>query len=66
MLRLDETKPEATRLISETSGLFSADVVARNLVRDMERGEFQSIIGLDGFMLGKDCFICYNKYSSVF
>jgi len=49
----DETKPEETRLISETSGLFSADFVAKGLVRDMIQGEFQHFIGLDGFMLGK-------------
>ncbi|XP_078481319.1 3-ketodihydrosphingosine reductase-like [Ciona intestinalis] len=48
----DDTKPEETRLISETAGLFSAEVVAKSLVRDIVRGEFINTIGLDGFILG--------------
>uniref|UniRef100_H2YIA8 3-dehydrosphinganine reductase n=1 Tax=Ciona savignyi TaxID=51511 RepID=H2YIA8_CIOSA len=48
----DNTKPEETRLISETAGLFSADVVARSLVRDIVKGEFLHTVGLDGFILG--------------
>ncbi|XP_060075342.1 3-ketodihydrosphingosine reductase-like [Ylistrum balloti] len=51
-----EGKPRETVLISETSGVFQADVVAKTIVEDSLRGRFQSWIGLDGFMLA--CMTC--------
>jgi len=49
----DDTKPEETRLISETAGLFSPEMVAKGILRDAVRGEFFSTVGLDGFILGE-------------
>ncbi|XP_005103655.1 3-ketodihydrosphingosine reductase [Aplysia californica] len=46
-----KSKPEETRLISETSGLFSADNVANIILADTVRGRFFSSMGLDGIML---------------
>lgn len=46
-----KTKPLETRLISETSGLFTADDVAISIVNDCVNGKFSSYIGLDGWML---------------
>lgn len=45
-------KPEATRKISETSGLFKPSQVASLLVRDLEQGRVASVCGVDGWMLG--------------
>ncbi|RUS90415.1 hypothetical protein EGW08_001820 [Elysia chlorotica] len=44
-------KPEETKLISETSGLFSPEKVAQTILDDTVRGRFFSSIGLDGWML---------------
>ena len=46
-------KPEITKLISETSGLFSSEQVAKKMVQSMlkTRPPFNVYIGLDGFML---------------
>ena len=46
-------KPEITRLLSETSGLFSAEAVAKRMVDDMlkTRPPFHVYIGLDGWLL---------------
>mmetsp|Transcript_41517 Transcript_41517/g.93625 ORF Transcript_41517/g.93625 Transcript_41517/m.93625 type:complete len:355 (-) Transcript_41517:229-1293(-) len=44
-------KPEETRLISETAGLFKPDEVARGIVGGLERGDFSIWVGLDGWML---------------
>lgn len=48
----DETKPEATRLISETAGLHTAEAVAKSIIQSSLTGEYLNLIGLDGFMLG--------------
>ncbi|VEU41197.1 unnamed protein product [Pseudo-nitzschia multistriata] len=47
-------KPAVTRVISETSGLFSPEAVAKALLDSMaaKRPAFGITIGLDGFMLG--------------
>lgn len=50
---VDENKPEETRLISETAGLFSAEYVAKSIVKDVLKGNFMNTIGMDGFILGK-------------
>ncbi len=46
-------KPEICRVISETSGLFSSEHVAKKMVKHMlvKRPPFNIYIGLDGFML---------------
>ncbi|KAI3379541.1 hypothetical protein SNEBB_000945 [Seison nebaliae] len=46
-------KPELTKIISETSGLFTPSKIARQLLKDVKCGNFISHIGLDGFMLAK-------------
>ncbi|KAK3764199.1 hypothetical protein RRG08_044126 [Elysia crispata] len=46
-----KTKPEETKLISETSGLFSPEKVAQTILDDTVRGRFFSSVGLDGWML---------------
>ncbi|XP_069112223.1 3-dehydrosphinganine reductase-like [Argopecten irradians] len=53
---LAEGKPKETMLISETSGVFQPDKVARTIVEDSLNGRFQSWIGMDGFMLA--CMTC--------
>ncbi|XP_064599033.1 3-ketodihydrosphingosine reductase-like isoform X2 [Liolophura sinensis] len=45
------SKPEETRLISETAGLFKPDVVARSILSDALLGRFLCYIGVDGYML---------------
>jgi 3-dehydrosphinganine reductase len=46
-------KPEITRVLSETSGLFSAERVAKQMVHAMLQNNpsFNVSIGLDGFLL---------------
>lgn len=44
-------KPKENVMISETSGIFQADYVAKVLLQDAVNGKFLSYIGLDGFML---------------
>ncbi|KAH9507693.1 hypothetical protein Btru_053482 [Bulinus truncatus] len=51
-----KTKPLETKLISETSGLFSAENVASIILSDTVRGRFFSSMGLDGIMLS--CLTC--------
>lgn len=46
-----KTKPLETRLISETSGLFKPDDVAKTIVNDVVNGRFLSYMGIDGWML---------------
>uniref|UniRef100_A0A2C9LQK7 3-dehydrosphinganine reductase n=1 Tax=Biomphalaria glabrata TaxID=6526 RepID=A0A2C9LQK7_BIOGL len=48
--------PLETKLISETSGLFSAENVASIILADTVRGRFFSSMGLDGIMLS--CLTC--------
>lgn len=47
----EKTKPEITRALSQTAGLYTADYVARILLNDAESGKFMSCVGIDGFML---------------
>jgi 3-dehydrosphinganine reductase len=46
-------KPEETRLISETSGLFQPDSIAKTMIKKVlsDRPPFQVYFGLDGWML---------------
>ncbi|XP_037088032.1 3-ketodihydrosphingosine reductase-like, partial [Pollicipes pollicipes] len=44
----NRTKPEETRLICATAGLFSPDEVAAQLLRDMMRGNITSTVGSEG------------------
>ncbi|XP_041376032.1 3-ketodihydrosphingosine reductase-like [Gigantopelta aegis] len=46
-----KSKPEETRLISETAGLFQPSVVASSIIKDVVSGRFFSYAGLDGYML---------------
>lgn len=48
----EKNKPEITRTISQTAGLYTAEHVARILLDDTQSGKFMSYIGIDGFMLG--------------
>ncbi|XP_059200110.1 3-ketodihydrosphingosine reductase [Centropristis striata] len=47
----NKTKPLETRLISETSGVYQPDQVAKIIVRDAVQGNFNSSVGPDGYML---------------
>jgi 3-dehydrosphinganine reductase len=47
----DKTKPEETKLISEGSGLFQPDQVAKKMLSDGLKGKFLTSYGLDGWML---------------
>ncbi|CAC5424892.1 KDSR [Mytilus coruscus] len=47
----ERNKPEETKLISDTSGLFKPDTVAKQILKDSVNGRFCSYIGLDGWML---------------
>lgn len=47
----NKTKPEETRLVSESAGLFTAEAVARQLLADACGGRFYSTVGIEGFML---------------
>ncbi|XP_059167964.1 3-ketodihydrosphingosine reductase-like isoform X2 [Physella acuta] len=51
-----KTKPIETKLISETSGLFTPENVASIILADTVRGRFFSTMGLDGLMLA--CVTC--------
>ncbi|XP_071172653.1 3-ketodihydrosphingosine reductase-like isoform X1 [Mytilus edulis] len=47
----ERNKPEETKLISGTSGLFKPEAVAKQILQDSVNGRFCSYIGLDGWML---------------
>ncbi|PIK39165.1 putative 3-ketodihydrosphingosine reductase [Apostichopus japonicus] len=47
----DETKPMETKLISETSGLFQPEDVAKTIKNDLQKGVFLSSVGMDGWIL---------------
>ncbi|XP_013886276.1 3-dehydrosphinganine reductase [Austrofundulus limnaeus] len=47
----NKSKPLETKLISETSGVWQPDQVAKILVRDAVQGNFSSSVGPDGYML---------------
>ena len=46
-----QTKPKETRLISESSGLFQPDYVAKAIMKDSLSGKYQCYIGVDGWMM---------------
>lgn len=47
----NKTKPIETRLINETSGVLSADEVARKIIVSLRHGQFSCWFGLNGFLL---------------
>ncbi|KAI7809315.1 3-ketodihydrosphingosine reductase [Triplophysa rosa] len=47
----NKSKPLETRLISETSGVYQPDQVAKVVVKDAVQGNFTSSVGPDGYML---------------
>ncbi|XP_007559453.1 PREDICTED: 3-ketodihydrosphingosine reductase [Poecilia mexicana] len=47
----NKSKPLETKLISETSGVWQPDQVAKIFVRDAVQGNFNSSVGPDGYML---------------
>lgn len=47
-----ETMPEETKLIGDSAGCFDPKDVAEHHVHDIERGEYCTTIGLEGWMLG--------------
>ncbi|XP_017277841.1 3-ketodihydrosphingosine reductase [Kryptolebias marmoratus] len=47
----NKSKPLETKLISETSGVWQPDQVAKILVKDAVQGNFNSSVGPDGYML---------------
>jgi len=51
----EKTKPEETRLISETGGLASPEDVASTMVKHILKGKFFSSIGFDGAVLSTLC-----------
>jgi 3-dehydrosphinganine reductase len=48
-------KPEETRIISETSGLFQSEDVASGIISGIRSGDFSIYCGLDGWMLANLC-----------
>jgi 3-dehydrosphinganine reductase len=50
-----EGKPEETILISDTSGVFKAEDVAKSIIEGCKSGVYTISIGLDGWMLGHLC-----------
>ncbi|CAL1539395.1 unnamed protein product [Lymnaea stagnalis] len=59
-----KTKPKETKLISETSGLFTAENVSNIILADTVRGRFFSSMGLDGTMLA--CVTCgFSPVTSI-
>ncbi|CAF1088687.1 unnamed protein product [Rotaria sordida] len=49
----NKTKPIETQLINETSGVASAEEVARKIIKSTQRGSFSCWYGINGFLL--DC-----------
>lgn len=47
----NKTKPIETQLINNTSGLFSADKIAREIINSTRKGSFSCWIGFNGFLL---------------
>jgi 3-dehydrosphinganine reductase len=52
----NKTKPKETQMINETSGLLSADEVARKIIQSTRQGSFTCSYGLNGFLL--TCLTC--------
>uniref|UniRef100_T1HQ05 3-dehydrosphinganine reductase n=1 Tax=Rhodnius prolixus TaxID=13249 RepID=T1HQ05_RHOPR len=51
----EKSKPQETRLISQTSGLWKPDEVAKRILNDSLAGYFTSTNGMDGFLLSTLC-----------
>ena len=51
LLEENKNKPIETQLINETSGVLSADVVARNIIASTRKGSFSCWFGINGFLL---------------
>ncbi|XP_057370953.1 3-ketodihydrosphingosine reductase-like [Daphnia carinata] len=51
----NKDKPEETRLISESAGLFSPETVAKALLDHTLKGKFVSTVGLEGFLQSTVC-----------
>ncbi len=52
----NKTKPKETQMINETSGLLSADQVAKKIIQATRKGSFTCSYGMNGFML--TCLTC--------
>jgi 3-dehydrosphinganine reductase len=52
----NKTKPKETQLINETSGVLSADEVARKIIQSARYGSFTCSYGMNGFLL--TCLTC--------
>ena len=53
--RENESKPEETRLISESGGIFKPETVASKIMSDALAGNFFSHVGLESFLLTTLC-----------
>ncbi|GAB6019414.1 hypothetical protein CHUAL_000995 [Chamberlinius hualienensis] len=51
----EKTKPEETKIISDTSGLVAPETVAKTMVDDILLGKFFSSVGFDGKLLTTAC-----------
>jgi len=49
----NQIKPEETKLISSTSGLFTAEEVAKSVVKGFQSGAYLISIGFDGWVLSQ-------------
>ncbi|KAK9506561.1 hypothetical protein O3M35_008468 [Rhynocoris fuscipes] len=60
----EKTKPQETKLIAQTSGLWKPEDVAKQIMNDTLAGYFSSDMGLDGFLLSVVC-AGMSQYSSL-
>ncbi|XP_021921360.1 3-ketodihydrosphingosine reductase isoform X2 [Zootermopsis nevadensis] len=51
----EKSKPMETRLISQSAGIVSPEVVAKQIMKDALTGNFYSTVGSEGFMLTTLC-----------
>jgi 3-dehydrosphinganine reductase len=52
----NKTKPKETQMINETSGVLSAEKVARKIIQSTKKGSFTCSYGVNGFLL--TCLTC--------
>ncbi|CAF0976205.1 unnamed protein product [Rotaria sp. Silwood1] len=52
----NKTKPKETQMINETSGVLSADQVAKKIIQATRKGSFTCSYGINGFLL--TCLTC--------
>lgn len=52
----NKSKPKETQMINETSGLLSADQVARKIIQSTRKGSFTCSYGINGLLL--TCLTC--------